>query len=85
MRLANEDAVADVFRDCEWGVAVPFGTLYGLTTILDTSLDPEAWMVFEAHFHALAIRMRCRDFETLEQPRRVAFARTASTNGGVKD
>jgi len=80
-RLADGDEIADVFRDCEWGVAVPFGTLYDLRTILDTSLDPESWMVFEAHFHALAIRMRCRDFETLERPQRLAFARVPSNQG----
>jgi Ala-tRNA(Pro) deacylase len=75
VRLADHNAIADVFRDCEWGVLAPFGTLYGLTTLLDASLDPEALIIFEAHLHAVAIRMRCRDFERLERPRRVAFAR----------
>jgi Ala-tRNA(Pro) deacylase len=75
VRLADSEEVADVFRDCEWGVLAPFGMLYGVTTLLDTSLEPEALIVFAAHLHAVAIRMSCRDFERLEQPRRLAFAR----------
>jgi Ala-tRNA(Pro) deacylase len=75
VRLARVEEIADVFRDCEWGTLVPFGTLYGMPTILDESLDTEGTLIFEAHLHALAIRMRCRDFERLEQPRRFAFAR----------
>jgi Ala-tRNA(Pro) deacylase len=75
VRLANADEIADVFRDCEWGALAPFGTLYGLKTLLDTLVDPETLIVFAAQRHAVAIRMRCRDFERLERPRRLAFAR----------
>jgi Ala-tRNA(Pro) deacylase len=75
VRLANGNEVAAIFGDCEWGALAPFGSLYGVTTLLDASLDPQAIIVFEAHFHSLAIRMRCRDFENLEHPRRLAFAR----------
>jgi len=78
VRLADGYEIADVFQDCEWGVLVPFGTLYGLITILDASLDPQAWIVFEAHLHVMAIRMRCCDFERLERPQRLAFARPRS-------
>jgi Ala-tRNA(Pro) deacylase len=77
VRLARVEEMAEVFRDCEWGVLVPFGTLYGLPTLLDDSFDPTAQLIFEAHVHALAIRMRCRDFERLENPRRFALARRA--------
>jgi Ala-tRNA(Pro) deacylase len=72
-RLASEAEVAGVFRDCEWGALTALGKLYGLTTLLDSSLDPEALIVIPAHFHATAIRMRCQDFERLETPRRLAF------------
>lgn len=75
VRLAETDEVADVFRDCEWGVVVPFGTLYGLSIMLDDTIDPETILVFEGPTHAEAIRMRCRDFEALEQPKRLRFAR----------
>lgn len=75
VRLAGDQEVADVFRDCEWGVVPPFATLYNLPCVIDASFDPEAFLVFEGHTHVEAIRMRCRDFERLERPRRLDFAR----------
>lgn len=74
VRLADESEVIDLFRDCERGALTPFGRLYGLTTILEDALAPDTQIVFEAQSHGVAIRMRCRDFERLEQPRRLAFA-----------
>ncbi len=86
VRLASDREMAEVFRDCEWGVAPPFGTLYGLPTLLDESIPPEAAMVFETHTHVQAIRLRCRDFERLERPRRLRFARPAApvASGGCE-
>ena len=75
VRLATDEELASIFRDCEWGVVPPFGTLYGLPTVLDEGLEPDAFIVFEANTHAEAIRMRCRDFERLERPVRLRFAR----------
>jgi Ala-tRNA(Pro) deacylase len=74
VRLAAEQEVIEVFRDCERGALTPFGRLYGLTTILEDSIAPETLIVFEAQSHGVAIRMRCRDYELLERPRRLAFA-----------
>lgn len=74
VRLANHLEIADLFRDCEWGVLTPFGTLYGLTTIVDESLDSNSHIIFEAHLHAMTISMHYRDFERLEKPRRFPFA-----------
>jgi hypothetical protein len=34
-------------------------------------------VVFETHTRVQAIRLRCRDFERLERPRRLRFARPA--------
>jgi Ala-tRNA(Pro) deacylase len=75
VRLAADEEVARVFSDCEWGVAPPFGTLYGLPVLLDEGINPEALMVFETNTHAEAVRMLCRDFERLERPRRLRLAR----------
>ncbi len=74
VRLADDREAARVFRDCEWGVVPPFGTLYGLPTLLDDSLDPEALIVFEGNTTVEAVRVRCGDFERLEKPRRLRFA-----------
>ena len=75
LRLADDDEITAIFCDCEWGVVSPFGPLYGVPTLLDESLPPDAVLLFEAHSHGLAIRMSCRDFETLFRPRRLRLAR----------
>jgi Ala-tRNA(Pro) deacylase len=75
VRLATETELAGLFRDCEWGVVPPFGVLYQVPTILEDRLDPESMLVFESNTHFEAIRMRCRDFERLEKPRRLPFAK----------
>jgi Ala-tRNA(Pro) deacylase len=72
--LATDQEIAEVFRDCEWGVVPAFGTLYGLPTLLDESLSPNVLLVLETHTHVDAVRLRCRDFELIEQPRRLRFA-----------
>jgi Ala-tRNA(Pro) deacylase len=78
VRLAGEHEVVRLFCDCEWGAVTPFGHLYGLTTLLEASIASESMMIFEAGRHVESIRMTCRDFERLEQPRRFPFARAAS-------
>ena len=76
MLLSASDAeIAAIFRDCEWGVVPPFGALYGLSTVLDDAIAPDDLIVFELNTHVEAIRIRCRDFERLERPRRLQFAR----------
>ncbi len=75
VRLADDREAAQLFRDCEWGVVPPFGTLYGLPTLLDDSLRPDELIVFEGNTHVEAVRVRCGDFERLERPRRLLFAR----------
>jgi len=75
IRLATSRELEALFRDCEMGVVSPFGSLYALPIILEEAIDPEAMLVFEGYTHAEAIRMRCRDFERLERPLRLRFAR----------
>jgi Ala-tRNA(Pro) deacylase len=74
-RLADDDEIARVFRDCEWGVVPPFGRLYGLPVLLDDDIAPDTLMVVETTSQAEAVRLLCRDFERLERPRRLPLAR----------
>jgi Ala-tRNA(Pro) deacylase len=74
VRVAEDREITWVFRDCEWGVVSPFGTLYGLPTVLEESFDRDAVLVFEGRLHAESIRLLCRDYESLERPRRLRFA-----------
>jgi Ala-tRNA(Pro) deacylase len=75
VRLAREDEVARVFRDCEWGVVSPFGNRYGLTTLIDASLPPDTWIVLDGGTHHQAVLLHCADFERLSGSARVSFAR----------
>lgn len=75
VRLADDSELAAIFRDCEWGVVPPFAALYGLRSILDETIPPEVVLIFEGQTHVEAIRLRCADFEKLERPRRLPFAR----------
>jgi Ala-tRNA(Pro) deacylase len=75
VRVGAEHELVRLFSDCEWGAVTPFGHLYGLTTLLDTSIAPDSLIAFEAGRHVEAIRMICRDFERLERPLRFPFAR----------
>lgn len=75
VRLAQQDEIAELFNDCEHGTMSPFGRLYGLSTLLDESIAVGHHMIFEAQRHSLSIRMRCQDFERVEQPRRFRFAK----------
>ncbi len=80
VRLASDCEIAEVFRDCEWGVVSPFGTRYGLSTLLDDSIQPDSPLVLETHTQFESIRLLCRDFERLEQPRRLPFARPSQND-----
>lgn len=75
VRLAEEHEVARIFGDCEWGVASPFGSHYGIPTYLEESVPTNAQIVVEGNSHAEAIRICGGDFETLEKPRRLRFAK----------
>ena len=65
IRLATDREIAELFRDCEWGVVLPFGSLYGLNapTVMDEAFGPETLLIFEGHTHAEAIRLHVRDYE----------------------
>ncbi|HZV04355.1 MAG TPA: YbaK/EbsC family protein [Gemmataceae bacterium] len=75
VRLANDREIAEVFLDCEWGVVPAFGARYGLTTLLDDGIASDAPIVLETHSRFEALRLLCCDFERLEKPRRLPFAR----------
>jgi Ala-tRNA(Pro) deacylase len=75
VRLATLEELYDRFSDCEWGAVMPFGRLYGMATVLESSISLDTTIVFEAQRHAVAIKMQCRDFVKLEQPRRMHFAK----------
>ena len=69
VRLASDREVAEVFRDCEWGVVPPFGNLYDLPTLLDAGIHPDDEIVFEIGSHFADVLMTCGEFERSPAPR----------------
>jgi Ala-tRNA(Pro) deacylase len=66
--LATEGECGSHFSDCELGALPPFGSEYGMRTIMDRSLLADDEIVFEGNTHREAIRMQTGDFRRLEQP-----------------
>lgn len=63
--LATEEEVARLFRDCEVGAIPPFGTAYGIETILDDSLLEQPDIYFEAGDHEELIHLSGEQFRQL--------------------
>lgn len=72
--LATEDELTDLFPDCETGAVPPFGSLYGLRTIVDRALTSQLHMLFEGNTHDETLRVRYCDFERLERPQVASFS-----------
>jgi Ala-tRNA(Pro) deacylase len=68
LRLASETEVSQVCPDCEAGVLLPFGSQYGVKTLVDSSLEKNEEIVFEGNRHVESIRMNFADFCRLESP-----------------
>ena len=66
--LATESECGHEFVDCEFGARLPFGSEYGLRTVMDESLLDDEEIVFEGNTHRQAIRMKLADFVELEKP-----------------
>lgn len=74
IRLASEEELDRVFPDCEHGALPPFGRLYGLQTLVDSSLAASGEILIEGNFRHEGLRLRFRDFEWVEEPQRARFA-----------
>jgi Ala-tRNA(Pro) deacylase len=73
--LATEAELVQHCPDCEVGVLPPFGSQYGMMTIVDERLTADEEIVFEGNTHREAIRMRFDDFRRAEEPTIVSFTR----------
>lgn len=68
IRLGNEEDLVIHCPDCERGVLPPFGSQYGMRTIVDEALAAAEYIVFESNTHDEALRMSWKDFSKLESP-----------------
>ena len=69
VELAHEEELARLFPDCELGAVPPFGSQYGVETVVDEPLTADEHIVFEGNTHDQAVYMRYADFAQIEHPR----------------
>lgn len=80
VRLLHEAEFAGLFVDCEPGAEPPFGALYGLPIVIDSTLAEADRIVFRAGSHEEAIEIRYEDFRRLERDSRTgSFGRVPAS------
>jgi Ala-tRNA(Pro) deacylase len=65
VRLASEQEIAEIFRDCARGAIPPVGACYGLDVLIDDSIDQQPELYFEGGDHATLVRMSQTEFARL--------------------
>ncbi len=68
VNLENQKKLESLFSDCEVGAMPPFGHLYGLPIVVDSSLAKSRHIVFNAGSHTEAIRMTYADYARIANP-----------------
>ena len=72
--LADEAHFSELFADCQLGAEPPFGSFYGLPTIMDDRLEDDEYIVFQGGTHDRAIRMGMAEYKRIESPRIFSFS-----------
>ena len=75
LELVPEADFGRLFPDCERGARPPFGSQYGIPTVVDEALTRDEQIVFEGNSHREAYRMSFEEFDELERPRMADIAR----------
>ena len=73
--LEDEREFRPLFPECDTGAEPPFGNLFHLDTLVDTSLTQDDEILFNAGSHRETLRMRYADYAELVHPRIATFAR----------
>jgi len=63
--LSSEDEFSPLFDDCEVGAVPPIGNAYGMRVYMDTALEGETDIYFEAGDHENLVHVTDWDFEIL--------------------
>ncbi len=74
IKLVDEDLMQQLFPDCEVGAEPPFGSFYGLPTIMDDRLTDDEYIVFQSGTHRQAITMAMTDYIKIEGPKIFSFS-----------
>lgn len=65
VRLASEDEIDNLFKDCAHGAIPPVGECYGLDTIVDDSMDEKSDVYLEAGDHETLVHLDSAQFAKL--------------------
>src|SRR6266566_4526713 len=68
MRLASESEMAELFPDCKLGAMPPFGEVFNMPVLVDTSIAENKFIVLNIGTHRDAVRMRFEDYRRLMNP-----------------
>ncbi len=74
VKLADESDFGDLFPDCTLGAMPPFGNLYGIDVLVDSSLAEDDKITFNACTHTELIQLSYHDFENLVKPQVLDFS-----------
>jgi Ala-tRNA(Pro) deacylase len=86
VRLMDEADFAGLFADCEAGAEPPFGSLFGLPVVVESTLAEADRIVFRAGSYEEAIEISYDDFRRLEGDAKTGtFGRVPSTAPRVWD
>jgi Ala-tRNA(Pro) deacylase len=80
VQLATEDDFVSRFPGCEIGAMPPFGNLFGIPVYVDTALEKDEYIYFNAGNHVQTVRIKYADYEKLVHPRVVRL----TADGGRK-
>ena len=72
--LVSEDELTELFPDVKVGAEPPFGSLYGLETVVDERLAQCECITFSAGTYRKAIRMSYAEYARLAEPKVLDFA-----------
>lgn len=75
VKLAEEDELASLFKDCELGAEPPIGRIFGMPTIMDESLFADERVTFQAGTHQDAVTMTLADYRRIAQPEVAYFGK----------
>lgn len=74
VKLANEQEIENIFQDCEVGAEPPFGSIYGLPTLMDDRLEKDEYIVFQGGTHENAVKIKMSDYIKIESPMIYSFS-----------
>jgi len=85
LAMAEEDALARLFKDCEFGAVPALAAAYGLEAVWDETLAYAETVYFEGGDHASLFKVSGSDFKKLMGEDRQAFLGEHISSGSTLD